>query len=61
MNDPMTPTPYSDVNTLLIMLLERVREILGEKLVGFYLYGSLSAGRFRPGVQRCRFSDRDDG
>ncbi len=42
------PTPYRDVNTLLLTLLESVRAILREKLVGFYLYGSLSAGDFDP-------------
>lgn len=42
------PTPYADVNTLLLTLLTRVQAILREKLVGVYLYGSLSLGDFDP-------------
>ncbi len=42
------PTPYSEVNILLLTLLTRVQTILREKLVGFYLYGSLSLGDFDP-------------
>jgi Domain of unknown function (DUF4111)/Nucleotidyltransferase domain len=45
---PTSPTPYGTVNTLLLMLLARVQTILREKLVGFYLYGSLSLGDFDP-------------
>ena len=40
------PTPYEEVNTLLLLLLERVRDILREEMVAFYLYGSLSLGDF---------------
>lgn len=42
------PTSYSDVNTLLLLLLARVQTILREKLIGCYLYGSLSLGGFDP-------------
>ncbi len=42
------PTPYSDVNEILNLLLARVKEILGNQLVGLYLYGSLSTGDFNP-------------
>ena len=42
------PTPYGDVNTLLLLLLARVQALLHEKLVGCYLYGSLSLGDFDP-------------
>lgn len=42
------PTPYSDVNTLLLLLLARVQTILRKKLIGCYLYGSLSLGDFDP-------------
>lgn len=42
------PTPYSEVNTLLLTLFAKVQNILLEKLVGFYLYGSLSLGDFDP-------------
>ncbi len=42
------PTPYGDVNTLLFILFAKVQAVLHEKLVGFYLYGSLSLGDFDP-------------
>jgi hypothetical protein len=42
------PTPYSEVNELLLVLLARVQSVLGRKLVGFYLFGSLSLGDFDP-------------
>ena len=42
------PTPYPDVNTVLNLLLRNVKEILGDKFVGMYLYGSLSSGDFDP-------------
>lgn len=45
---PTSPTSYDEVNTLLLILLARVQTILNEKLVGFYLYGSLSLGDFDP-------------
>lgn len=42
------PTPYADVNETVVPLLARMRAILGAKLVGLYLYGSLAAGDFDP-------------
>ena len=42
------PTPYPDVNEILDLLLTNVREILGDRFVGMYLYGSLSSGNFNP-------------
>jgi hypothetical protein len=45
---PFFPTPHDDVNALLCLLLERVRGILVDQLVGMYLYGSLSLGDFDP-------------
>ncbi len=42
------PTPYADVNTLLLTLLARMQTILNSRLVGFYLHGSLSLGDFDP-------------
>jgi len=42
------PTPYSEVNILLKDFLARVQAILQDRLVGFYLYGSLSLGDFDP-------------
>lgn len=41
-----TPTPYPDVNTLLHELLENIRLILGDHLIGMYLDGSLASGDF---------------
>ena len=43
-----SPTPYKDVNTLLLFMLTKIQVILGDQLVGFYLYGSLSLGDFDP-------------
>jgi predicted nucleotidyltransferase len=37
---------YPDVSSVLDEILSRQREILGEKLVGLYVYGSLAAGDF---------------
>lgn len=40
------PTPYAAINTLLEQLLAGIQTILGNKLVGLYLYGSLVTGDF---------------
>ena len=45
---PNHPTHYHDVNEVLDLLLKSVQEILGNQLVGMYLYGSLSSGDFDP-------------
>lgn len=50
-----TPTPYRDVNMLLQDFLVRIQVILKEKLVGFYLYGSLSLGDFNTGSSDIDF------
>jgi hypothetical protein len=42
------PTPYEDVNTVLLDLMARIQMILGSKFVGLYLYGSLALGDFDP-------------
>jgi predicted nucleotidyltransferase len=42
----MRVTEYANVDELLGALLSEVRNILGEKLVGLYLYGSLAWGDF---------------
>jgi hypothetical protein len=47
-------TAYADINELLEILLSSMHKILGEKLVGLYLYGSLVLGTFDP-----TFSDID--
>lgn len=40
------PTLYADINQLLEMLLSEIQTILGNKLTGLYLFGSLVAGDF---------------
>ncbi len=42
------PTPYPDVNVVLLRLLTEAQAVLGEAFVGLYLYGSLSSGDFDP-------------
>ena len=42
------PTPYPDVNAVLDLLLSGVQTVLGDHLVGLYLYGSLASGDFDP-------------
>jgi hypothetical protein len=42
----INPTPYADVNSVLLVLLTGVQSILGPYFVGMYLYGSLANGDF---------------
>ncbi len=42
----MYSTGYPDINDLLRLLLARLQDIFGQKLVGLYLYGSLVTGDF---------------
>jgi predicted nucleotidyltransferase len=42
----MQPTAYPHVNAVLENLLAQMQAILGDKLVGLYLYGSLVAGDY---------------
>jgi predicted nucleotidyltransferase len=42
--------PYPNIDELLKNLLHRVRHVLGDKLVGLYLYGSLVTGDFDRGI-----------
>ena len=51
----MYPTPYSDVNAILVRLLHEVQTILGERFLGMYLYGSLAAGDFDPQHSNINF------
>lgn len=44
----MQETQHADIYRLLESLLSRMRNILQEKLVGLYLYGSLTTGDFDP-------------
>jgi predicted nucleotidyltransferase len=42
----MNPTSYPSINILLQSLFTEIQEILGDKLVGLYVYGSLAWGDF---------------
>jgi hypothetical protein len=42
------PTPYPEVNPVLLRLLDEARAVLGQEFVGLYLYGSLATGDFNP-------------
>ncbi len=44
----MQETPHAVINSLLESLLSRMRHIFQQKLVGLYLYGSLTTGDFDP-------------
>lgn len=57
----MFPTSYPEVNAVLEDLRARVREILGDRFVGLYLYGSLAAGDFRPDRSDIDFVVVTDG
>jgi predicted nucleotidyltransferase len=46
MQELFSSTAYPHVNTMLRDLLTRLRSILGEKLIGMYLYGSLVTGDY---------------
>lgn len=46
----MQITEYDDVNEILEILLSRIRLVLGNKLVGLYLDGSLVIGDFEPDI-----------
>src|SRR6476620_8673572 len=40
------PTKFPEINKILDLLLTSVSQVLGNQLVGMYLYGSLSTGDF---------------
>jgi predicted nucleotidyltransferase len=42
------PTPYADINAILLDFEAQIRSILGASYVGLYLYGSLALGDFDP-------------
>ncbi len=44
----MQETPYADINRLLESLLSYIRNTFQERIVGLYLYGSLTTGDFDP-------------
>jgi hypothetical protein len=46
----MQITEYEDINQILQILLSRIKAVLGDKLVGLYLGGSLVLGDFEAGI-----------
>jgi predicted nucleotidyltransferase len=40
------PTAYTAINALLNLILSRMQTILGDKLIGLYIFGSLVTGDF---------------
>jgi hypothetical protein len=48
MSEPFAPTRFADVNLVLGELLARLRALLGSRLQGMYLVGSLALGDFDP-------------
>lgn len=44
----MSPTPHAEVNAVLGVLQSGIEDVLGDKLVGLPLYGSLVTGEFNP-------------
>ncbi len=45
-NHKLSPTPYSEVNRVLDVLLPQIQAILGQHFIGMYLVGSLASGDF---------------
>jgi hypothetical protein len=43
-----SPTPYQDINAILVQLLSSAQRILGDRFLGLYLHGSLAYGDFNP-------------
>ena len=54
-DDIKPPTPYNDVNHVLILLRDGLGETLGDQLVGLYLTGSLTYGDFDYGSSDIDF------
>ena len=46
--NPISPTPFPDVNEILSLLFSNVEKILRDQLAGMYLYGSLATGGDEP-------------
>jgi SAM-dependent methyltransferase len=44
------PTQFSDVNALIASVSGELQAVLGEIMVGLYLYGSLTTSEFDPGI-----------
>jgi hypothetical protein len=49
------PTPYPDVNAVLLDFTARLQTILGSQFLGLYLYGSLALGDFDPDMSDIDF------
>ncbi|HEX2990617.1 MAG TPA: aminoglycoside adenylyltransferase domain-containing protein, partial [Anaerolineales bacterium] len=47
--EPLFPTPYSDVNEIVEVLLTNAKGILQHQFIGMYLHGSLATGGFDQG------------
>jgi hypothetical protein len=56
-----SPTPYPQANAVLSALLVEVQAVLGARLVGLYLYGSLASGDFDPHTSDIDFLVVTDG
>ena len=41
-------TSYPDINNVLLFISNGIENILGKKLIGLYLFGSLTYGDFNP-------------
>lgn len=48
-------TPHRDVNDILVLLSQNLRDLLGDQLVGLYLIGSLTYGDFHRGSSDIDF------
>jgi hypothetical protein len=46
----MLPTPHPSTHAFLTALLRRQQDVLGDDLIGLYLYGSAVVGDFAPGL-----------
>src|SRR4030095_4815949 len=44
--NPISPTPYPDVNEILNLLHTNIKDILASQFIGMYLFGSLANGDF---------------
>ncbi|HEV2405519.1 MAG TPA: aminoglycoside adenylyltransferase domain-containing protein [Ktedonobacterales bacterium] len=54
-------TPYPEVNAALAALRARIQVILGDRLTGLYLYGSLVTGDFDPALSDIDLLAATDG
>ncbi|HVU13359.1 MAG TPA: nucleotidyltransferase domain-containing protein, partial [Phototrophicaceae bacterium] len=54
-------TPYADINAVLYDFQQQIAVILGEYMVGMYVYGSLALGDFDPATSDIDFVVVTDG